>query len=870
MSKSNVLIVIGLLAAVLLIAAAMNRPAQEPSWPAKVAGFAFSPIRGGADPSRSEYPSIAQIKADLGLIAEHGRSVRTYALDGTLGAIPRIAARYGLDVTPGVWLDTDARSNAAQIAKLREIVAQQHNIPRVIVGNETILRGDMSVGRLGALLDRLRAELDVPVGTAEPWHTWLAHPELARHVDFIAVHLLPYWEGIGVDHAVDFIDARMRDLHKAFPDKPIVIGEVGWPSWGRARGAAVPSKANAATFLRRFLRHAARKHYSYFVMEAFDQPWKRSEEGQVGAYWGVFDAARQPKYAFAGPLIRVRDWPALALLAGLISAAAYCLLVTDGKRLRLPGRVLLAGTAGALGSASVFGLHGYLEQYWTLESAVATAVSLAGLAGVVALVFVEAQEWAEARWSTTRPAGLPPSRLDPDAAPKVSIHVPAYQEPPEMLLQTLRSLAALDYPRYEVVVIDNNTCEESLWRPVEAFCAAHRDLFRFYHVAPLAGHKAGALNYALERTAPDAAIVAVVDSDYTVQEQWLRDLVPAFADPEVAIVQAPQAYRDAAGSAFKTLCESEYRGFFAIGMMTRDTHNAIIQHGTMTMVRKRVLAEVGGWGEWTVTEDAELGLRILEHGYRAVYTPRVYGRGLTPDNFQDYKTQRFRWALGAVQVLKRHGRYLLGTRPSALSLRQRFHFLAGWLGWLADGCNLVFNVIAVAWSLLVIAAPLRFEPPLAIFSGFVVALFCFKLIKMAALYRTRVGAGAVETAAAALAGLALVLTVGRAVLAGAVCRRARFCRTPKLARRHSLTGALAAARWESVLAAALLACAGGVLWSAPYRNLDSELWAIVLAVLAIPHLAALGVSFASALPARRREGRGETRIGAPVREGRRS
>lgn len=868
MSRINILIVAGLLAAILAIAAAMNRPARAPDWPAKVDGFAFSPIRGGADPSRTDYPSIAEIGSDIALIAKHGLSIRTYALDGTLAAIPRIATAYGLDVTAGVWLDKDRQTNAAQIAKLRQIVARRHNISRVIVGNETVLRGDMSVPQLGMLLDKLRHEIDVPVGTAEPWNIWLSHPELARHVDFIAVHLLPYWEGISVDHAVAFIDARMQQLKKTFPGKPIVIGEVGWPSWGRARGAAVPSKANAAFFLRRFLKRAQQEHYSYFLMEAFDQPWKRTEEGEVGAYWGVFDAARQPKYAFAGPVIRIPDWPALAVLAGLLSAAAYCLLVMDGGRLRLPGRLFLAVTAAALGLAGVFGLHGYLEQYWTPASILETSVALLGLIGIVVLLFVEAQEWAEAHWSAPGAHDPPVARDDPSGAPKVSIHVPAYQEPPEMLLQTLRSLAALDYPRYEVVVIDNNTRDESLWRPVEAFCSAHPDLFRFYHVAPLAGHKAGALNYALERTAADAEIVAVVDSDYTVQENWLRDLVPAFTDPTVAIVQAPQAYRDSAANVFKTMCENEYRGFFAIGMVTRNAHNAIIQHGTMTMVRKRVLTRVGGWGEWTVTEDAELGLRILEHGYRAVYTTRVYGRGLTPDNFQDYKTQRFRWAIGAVQVLKHHGKYLLGPRASALSFRQRFHFLTGWLGWLADGCNLVFNLIAVLWSLLVIGAPSRFEPPLATFSAFVIALFCFKLIKMAALYRTRVGAGVLETAAAALAGLALVFSVGQAVIVGTFRRHARFLRTPKLARRHSLGGALAAARWEILLAAALLGCAAGVLWAAPYSNIDSKLWAALLVILAVPHLAALIVSFASALPAQRRAAK-KTRIGEPVGEARR-
>jgi exo-beta-1,3-glucanase (GH17 family) len=866
-SKSNLVIAIGLAAATIAAWALLNRPADEPPWPAAIDGIAFSPVRGTPGSADADYPTTEQIRSDLALLAKYAGSVRTYALDGTLGTIPSLAAEHGLSVTPGVWLDGDRQTNAAQVDKLRKIVARQHNISSVIVGNETVLRGDLSVAELTALLDALRTELDVPVGTAEPWHVWLDHPELARHVDFIAVHILPYWEGIGVDDAVDFVAARMDDLRSAFAGKPIVIGEVGWPTWGRGRGQAVPSAANAEKFLRRFMQRARRAHYRYFLMEAFDQPWKRAEEGEVGAYWGLFSADRRSKFAFAGPLRPLPHWPALAALAALLGVAAYGALVADGGRLRLRWRLFLAVTAAALSCAVVFCLRGYAAQYWTWTSVLSAAVLLGGLAGVIALICVEAQEWAEAH--CIEPAG--PPGTDPryaGAVPKVSIHVPAYEEPPAMLLHTLRCLAELDYPRYEVIVVDNNTRDESLWRPVEAFCAAHAGTFRFFHVAPLSGHKAGALNYALERTADDATIVAVVDSDYAVCADWLRELVPAFADPAVAIVQAPQAYRDFTQHGFKAMCEAEYRGFFAIGMVTRAAHNAIIQHGTMTMVRKRVLEEVGGWAQWTITEDAELGLRILEHGYHACYTPRVYGRGLTPDNFHDYKRQRFRWALGAVQILKHHAACLLGVRASALTARQRFHFLAGWLGWLADGFNLVFNVVAVLWSLLMIAAPLRFEPPLATFSGFVLALFCFKLAKVGALYTTRVGAGAARTAGAMLAGLALVFVVGQAVLAGLFCKRARFRRTPKLAKQHSVAGALVAARWETGLAAALLGCAAGTIWTTSQASTDAFAWAALLTVLAVPHAAALALSLSSALPARRREAH-DSRLGAPVSETRR-
>jgi cellulose synthase/poly-beta-1,6-N-acetylglucosamine synthase-like glycosyltransferase len=493
-----------------------------------------------------------------------------------------------------------------------------------------------------------------------------------------------------------------------------------------------------------------------------------------------------------------------------------------------------------------------MQQYWTPIGVLSSAALFAGLLGVLVLLLVEAHEWAEALWSRHRAHADCPPHTSAERWPKVSVHVPAYAEPPEMVIETLRALVALDYPNFEVIVVDNNTVDDRLWQPVEAYCDRLDERFRFFHVAPLAGYKAGALNFALRNTAPDAEIIAVIDSDYRVDPEWLRALVPQFARPSVAIVQAPQAYRDGDSTAFKTLCDSEYRGFFAIGMVTRDDRNAIIQHGTMTMIRKSALEAVGGWAEWTITEDAELGLRLLEHGHEAVYTPRSYGRGLTPDTFHDYKAQRFRWALGAVQILRRHGRKLLGLEPSKLTLGQRFHYLTGWLAWLGDGANLICNVVAIGWSILMIISPASFLPPLATFSTFMLGLFVFKLIKVIVLYRTRVTKSSLETIAAVVAGLALVHVVGRAVLAGLVSRETPFLRTPKLASRHSFVGAIFASRSEILLAALLLAAAGGVVLTAPYPSLDRTVWCAVLLAMSVPHLAALLAATLSALPARLR------------------
>src|ERR1700740_2370057 len=171
----------------------------------------------------------------------------------------------------------------------------------------------------------------------------------------------------------------------------------------------------------------------------------------------------------------------------------------------------------------------------TVSSVIAGVLLLLGMLGVLLVLLAEAHEWAEAHWVEYRRRLGAPILSSNAFPPKVSIHVPAYNEPPAMLIETLDALARLDYPDFEVLVIDNNTRDESVWRPVEAHCAQLGARFRFFHVAPLAGFKAGALNYALDRTAPDAEIIAVIDSDYAVDAAWLRDLTPAFQDRRTPI-----------------------------------------------------------------------------------------------------------------------------------------------------------------------------------------------------------------------------------------------------------------------------------------------------------------------------------------------
>jgi exo-beta-1,3-glucanase (GH17 family)/cellulose synthase/poly-beta-1,6-N-acetylglucosamine synthase-like glycosyltransferase len=848
MHKSTFIIAIAITALTVMAWALYNLPETEPAWPERIQGFAFSPYQAGQGPIWGKHPSIEDIESDLALLAGKTNAIRTYTVEKTLSEIPRLASKYDINVALGAWVDANEEKTRNEILKMLNISVRSRNVVRIIVGNEVLLRGDIPVKKLIKYLDMARNQTDIPVSTAEPPYIWKKYPKLVDHVDYITVHLLPYWEGIALEDARAFVVNNMNELKQLYPDKPIIIGEVGWPSNGRSIKAAAASEANEATFLRRFLARAAEEKYIYYLMEAFDQKWKRDLEGAVGAYWGVYDVERKPKFQFTEPIVKIQGWPILAAISVIIALITFALTLIDSKHLGARGRGFLALITYAAATAAVWIIYDYTHQYLTFTSVAVGILLILGMIGVIVVLLAEAHEWAEALWTQQHRRPFKPIAVSDEALPMVSVHVPAYNEPAAMMIETLDALAQLDYPRYEVIVIDNNTRDPDVWQPVRDHCAKLGARFRFFHQDPLAGFKAGALNFALRHTDPDAEIVAVIDSDYLVHPRWLRDLAPQLTQKNIAIVQAPQDYRDAHENAFKAMCYAEYRGFFYIGMITRNERNAIIQHGTMTMVRKSVLQDVDGWAEWCITEDAELGLRIFEQGREASYIAQSYGRGLMPDTFTDFKKQRFRWAFGAMQIMRHHvGTLLRGT--GNLTSGQRYHFLAGWLPWIADGVNLLFSFAALCWSVAMILAPEHVDPPLLIFSILPLALFVFKLGKLVYLYRTRVKANTIQTIAAALAGLGLTHTIGLAILTGVFVRSKPFFRTPKQAHKHAVLKALNAAREEALLFFALCLASFSIINAFGTETLDLLMWSIMLLFQSVPYAAAVIVSIISALPA---------------------
>ena len=293
----------------------------------------------------------------------------------------------------------------------------------------------------------------------------------------------------------------------------------------------------------------------------------------------------------------------------------------------------------------------------------------------------------------------------------------------------------------------------------------------------MSGYKAGALRLALAHTADDAEIIAVIDADYVVQPNWLKDLVPAFADAKVGMVQAPQDHRDGERTVMHHAMNGEYAGFFDIGMVQRNEANAIIVHGTMCLIRRTALASAGGWSSDTIVEDSDLGLLVLEHGWQIHYTNRRYGHGLLPDTFDAYKKQHHRWAYGGLQILRKHWRHLL-PRAAGLSREQKREFALGWLNWLgAEAIGVVVAILNLIW--VPVVAFVGIAIPDTILTVPILAAFVVTLAHFISLYRLRVAVPIGQMVGAVVAAMAVQWTVARAVGLGLCKESLPFMRTAK-------------------------------------------------------------------------------------------
>jgi len=813
---------------------------QAPDFTGILPSLSYTPFQPGHVVDRIVDPD--RIRADLRKLATLTRAIRSYSATEGNELVPAIAAEFALKVTVGAWISKDEENNRRELAAAIDLARHNSNVIGIVVGNETVYRGDQKVEDLIELIKKVKSAVNVPVTTGEIWNIWRDFPELASNVDFIAAHVLPYWENFSSGQAVDQAVYLYGLLREKFPGKRIMIAEFGWPSAGYNRLNADPGPFAQAVVLRNFVTRAEAIGMEYNIVEAMDRPWKFFEGG-VGPYWGILNNAGEPKFSWVGPIVNPNYWKlaAIAVLIGILMSLPI-LRLSEPTVLQA---VLLSAAANGVGAwfATVFAY--WDGHYFVLGSAFALTLGLILLVPLVLIAMARIEEIAAIAFGHSphrlirKGAPLVPATMGENLTfPKVSIHVPAYFEPPEMLKQTLDAVSRLDYPNFECVVIINNTPDPAFWQPIQDHCRALGERFKFINAEKVKGFKAGALRIAMDRTDADAEIIGVIDADYVVDPDWLKDLVSLFADPHVGLVQAPQDHRDQDRSLMHYMMNGEYAGFFDIGMIQRNEENAIIVHGTMCLIRRAAMDMAGGWGGDTICEDTDLGLAIQEHGWLTHYTNHRYGRGLLPDTYEAFKKQRHRWAYGGFQIVKKHWRRFL-PGASRLTRDQKREFLLGWLNWLgAESLGVLVAILNLIWVPVVAFSGIAI--PDKILTLPIIAAFLVSLGHFVTMYRLRVPVRLGQMLGAMIAAMSVQWTVSRAVANGLITEHLPFARTSKggLSRMSIEFQAF----WEAVIGVLLLVGAAVLIVTNSKQIRELYIFAAVLVLESLPFLSAVAIA----------------------------
>src|SRR5215471_7984245 len=394
---------------------------QAPDFTGILPSLSYTPFEPGHVVDRNVDPD--RIRADLKKLATLTRAIRSYSATEGNELVPAIAAEFGLKVTVGAWISKDEENNRRELAAAIDLARHNSNVIGIVVGNETVYRGDQKVEDLIELIKKVKSAVNVPVTTGEIWNIWRDFPELASNVDFIAAHVLPYWENFSSSQAVDQAVYLYGVLREKFPGKRVVIAEFGWPSAGYNLLNADPGPFQQAVVLRNFVTRAESIGMEYNIVEGIDQPWKFFEGG-VGPYWGVLNAARQPKFSWVGPIVNPDYWKlaTIALLVGILMSLPILGLVTPTVLQAL----LLSAAANGIGAwaATVFAY--WDGHYFIFGSAFALTLGLILLVPLVLIAMARVEEIAAVAF------GRPPRRLLTKGTatadgpfPKVSIHVPA-------------------------------------------------------------------------------------------------------------------------------------------------------------------------------------------------------------------------------------------------------------------------------------------------------------------------------------------------------------------------------------------------------------------------------------------------------------
>lgn len=261
---------------------------------AKIHGIAFSPYLEDQGPGT--LLSEAQIRDRLAIIQPYVRWIRTFSCTDGNELIPEIAAELGLKTVVGVWLDENLRQNEAELANAIEIANAGH-ADILAVGNEVLLRGELSEEQLTDYIVRAKqAVSDIDVGYVDAYFKFVDHPGVTEACDVLLANCYPFWEGCPAEYALPYMKEMYRRAVGAAGGKKVIISETGWPNIGSPTKGAIPSFRNAIKYFVDTYQWAEEDGLEVFYFSSFDEAWKIDAEGDVGAYWGLWDKDGKPKY----------------------------------------------------------------------------------------------------------------------------------------------------------------------------------------------------------------------------------------------------------------------------------------------------------------------------------------------------------------------------------------------------------------------------------------------------------------------------------------------------------------------------------------------------------------------------------------------
>lgn len=813
--------------------------AQYPDLPKSISCLSYEPRSGGKQIGPDNLLTEEQIRSDLEIISKYSKCIHTYYMLYGMEEAPRIAKEFGIKLVAGIWISEDQERNKQEIEMAKKVLKENKNIFLVGVGNETQLFRKISATELLKYIREVKKFSPFPVSTDEFSLFWFDYPEVVKEVGYIAVHVFPYWTGANREASVSNVLSEYKRLTQRYPSKKVYLTETGWPTLGNKRWGAEPSLDNQRKFLLELDSKIKDLGGFYNVVETFDQPWKIHEtEGRAGTHWGILDVngvdkveKRAQNLSFAGTIIIL-----ISLIVNSIFSIRY-------RRLKFRAHFLSHWFFALIITSTVWIILTLYEEY-LLSSPLIWSILIPSQ---ILLIFIAISHFIQG----VRVYGDDPDlSLRPEKSknlPFVSIHIPCRNENPEQVIACATSCLNQNYPSFEVIVVDNNTTDPSLWKPLKDFALKNKEGLKFIHVENLKGFKAGALNLALRNTSEKAVTIAVVDSDYVVSPEWLSSSVPYLSE-KVKVVQSPQNYRTRTNSLFEKAVILEQKIFFEVGMKVRNTANAIIEHGTLCLIDKKSLEKVGGWAEWCITEDTELGLRMLFAGYQVLYIPDSFGGGIAPKSLFECVKQRFRWVYGSVRMTVYYFKdFIFGKR---LSFKQKYYFVSGWLFWFAHIFYPLFVLGAFIGTFIVMEDE-RLFPPSEL--SFTLIIFVFLEIFLAFLLLKKITKSKIlDIIGVILLGISLTGTITTAVLTGLIYKEKPFEVTSKNVVPQTWRQLFNKTVWSILLFLEYAMVTSLILSKYSTENRDVFIWVFVIFVLSIVPMSVIIVETMSFFQSRRK------------------